>query len=625
MKNKFISLLLLLCFYQTALVFGQKAYDYLLLGKEYTVKGINDSATFYLEKAIDLSSIEPDTATHIKASEILAMQVLEGGDRDKALNLINESLIWAQSSKDTLLWSNVLVSKSWFYSSYGITNYSESLKFLQEAAELQKTINSWNTLAATYKNISSLFKEIGDPEKRELYLTQSSKLIEDGLITDLSVKAKILNELGRYYTDENCDYSKAEHYYTEVLDICKKTKWKKGIAVSTTNIAYIKEQQGDLNTALELHYQALELKKEINNIYGMINSYQSIGDILVKQQKYNEALQYLNKAQKLASDTKMINLESKIYESLYNTHKHMGNYSPALEFHEKYVLLTDSIKSVEQTKIVEELNTKYETKEKEQRIEELIYQQEVIKLKNQKETQRYLIILLILVISIISTIFLMHYRKIKSKANEAKLKQRLLRSQMNPHFIFNSLSSIQGFTYKNDTDSTARYLTNFSKLMRDILESSTVEVIPLEQELNIVENYLILQEMRKENLFDFKIEAPENTDEYIIPPMIAQPFIENSVIHAFKKIDYKGHIKVVYNVNDPFFQITIEDNGTGFNPNRHIDNGHKSMALELTQQRLKIFNYKKIRSNIEIINLDKEGGSGTRVVITLPLEKCLKF
>lgn len=215
-------------------------------------------------------------------------------------------------------------------------------------------------------------------------------------------------------------------------------------------------------------------------------------------------------------------------------------------------------------------------------------------------------------------------QKLKTESDLLKLEQKALQLQMNPHFIFNALNSVQSLIGSED-EKTARFqLSRFSRLMRQILESSREELIPLQLEMNILENYLNLENFIHGNQFkfEFHIEGNYQPEEVLIPAMMVHPFVENAVLHGLSgKKD--GSIDIRFIIDE--FQIiaTITDNGVGRERaklnNKQRDPSHKSTALLVVEERLKLFN---ISGKPEITDLFNQNNSpsGTRVKIVLPVK-----
>jgi len=222
-------------------------------------------------------------------------------------------------------------------------------------------------------------------------------------------------------------------------------------------------------------------------------------------------------------------------------------------------------------------------------------------------------------------------KKIKEKNEVLLLEQKLLRSQMNPHFIFNSLTSIQSFIFENNPIEAGSYLSKFSELIRSILYNSREEFISLDKEIKTLENYLEIQQLRYSNNFDYKIDVdPEIDMEMVaIPPMLAQPFIENSVEHGIKQIEERGFISVNFSLTDESIILTIEDNGIGIEATQKLKDNkareHKSLATIITKERIEILNKgKKKRSwsmHTEEIIGEGDRVEGTRIRFIIPLTK----
>lgn len=217
--------------------------------------------------------------------------------------------------------------------------------------------------------------------------------------------------------------------------------------------------------------------------------------------------------------------------------------------------------------------------------------------------------------------------KLETEKLLIELEQKALRLQMNPHFIFNALNSIQASISQNNEETARYYLAKFSKLMRMILEHSASSVIPLEEETKVLDAYLSIEKFSSGDQFDYKIEIETglDPDEISLPPMMIQPFVENSIIHGFKASGERGMINVSFSRKNSFLECTVTDNGIGRalarqNNRAQQDQHHKSTALRVTQERLDILNTEKTQKSLEITDLVHEDGkaAGTKVVIRIP-------
>jgi len=212
-------------------------------------------------------------------------------------------------------------------------------------------------------------------------------------------------------------------------------------------------------------------------------------------------------------------------------------------------------------------------------------------------------------------VFYYQRRKLRFEKQSLENQQRLLRSQMNPHFTFNTLYAIQT-EMKKDQKGASDYLLKFSRLLRLILENSTQNYVQLEKELDALKKYIDLQSIKQSSKFDYHIRLDnlEEDDLVFIPPMLLQPFVENSIEHGFKNLDYHGQLDIALGLKGKFIHCTIEDNGNGII-------GHESGYKNSTSVGLiSDFIEKATKSKLQIVNkatLDKDQ-SGVCIKFLIP-------
>ncbi|WP_319482084.1 two-component regulator propeller domain-containing protein [uncultured Draconibacterium sp.] len=214
-------------------------------------------------------------------------------------------------------------------------------------------------------------------------------------------------------------------------------------------------------------------------------------------------------------------------------------------------------------------------------------------------------------------------KKQKTEEQRIILEHKLLQLQMNPHFIFNVLIAIQSFIYRNDTYESGLYLSKFAKLMRIFLQNSRNEWITLAKEIESLQYYLNLQQLRIEGKFEYTVECKNIPDpDYIqIPPMIIQPFVENSIEHGLANLPYPGLIQISFETKESCLEAIIRDNGNGYYPKKGKAKTHESMATEIIQKRIEILNNKKCKTGLTIHNINNEGETGTEVMIRFPYKE----
>jgi len=264
-----------------------------------------------------------------------------------------------------------------------------------------------------------------------------------------------------------------------------------------------------------------------------------------------------------------------------------------------------------------------------QRQERILTAQKLDNASREKKYQTAFItgLLLVLVLVVVIVFYRSNQITIRQKQKDAEMSQTLLRAQMNPHFVFNAMSVIQSYIYENDTVNSSKFLVNFSRLMRLILENSHKDFISLETEIEILNKYMATQKLRFEDRFEFEInvEPDLNLEFTRIPPMITQPFIENAIEHGqLHTIEAGGWIKLDFKRIDDLLHITITDNGIGRTESASNKKAsqHKSMAMQITRERIENLNYKfKTAGALTIEDFNTTNKTGTKVLISLPFRE----
>ncbi len=237
----------------------------------------------------------------------------------------------------------------------------------------------------------------------------------------------------------------------------------------------------------------------------------------------------------------------------------------------------------------------------------------------------YTLILLTIILTGINVFLYFSKRRLWLKLK--RIEQQLILSQINPHFLFNSLTAIQSYIYRNDPLQAGKYLSTFAKLVRLIIESSRQELVSIENEIKILRLYFDLQTLRFEDKFEFKIEVDDamNIDDPTIPPMLAQPFIENSIEHGFIQLSGKGIISVRFIKLKESIVVEVEDNGIGIDESmlNHLRSGrsHQTLATQITSERIKkIWQINGLRIKMDIIDLNSIDNSkqGSIVRFNIP-------
>lgn len=344
-------------------------------------------------------------------------------------------------------------------------------------------------------------------------------------------------------------------------------------------------------------------------------------DLYVKTGQFTQAEELMKQADKieewhpalLSYYEKSLNKKAKMhyYFAKGDNHRAQNEANQILE-------LKDNILRNSGIQATEEMATIYELQAKDKSIYGL--NKTIDHATNRLERNKlFLLIVILLALLAVSWAFLLYFfQRQKQEKEKILLQQQLLRTQMEPHFIFNTLSALQSFIRFDEKEKSIKYLSQFSKLLRSSLELSRKNYVSLDQELEAIENYLSLQQMRFEYTFSYKIIIPDmDASAILIPPMLIQPFVENAIIHGIGNNAEKGIIVLEIVLQENQLLVKITDNGKGFENKSNTGLNHQSLSGTIARERLEILaKENKIKTNIEISFND----SGTIVFLTLPIK-----
>ena len=584
------------------------------LGKFYDNQQQIEKSNDALRKALYWAKINGNYNTFSSVANYLASNYCLTGENDSAIIYYNLAIDACIKTSDSLKLAGVLINLGDEYASTG--NYVEAANHSMMAVRIKETLKDSANLAYYYQKVGEVYKLAGEKDKWEEYIKKAYLLINCDECASLSAIAAIYNDLGGIAENEG-NYTQALLYYDTLISIGKENDYNNAVGVALSNSATIYKLQGNPGKALEAALEAQKLKTY--SVYQQIYDNNLLAELYLATQQINEARKYA-----------LLNIENENCESfpeekmrtlkiMCKIEKINHNFEQALAWNEKYKTLSDSIRDKEiRTKIMD-LDIAYQTEKKEQQIELLTTENE---LKNQR-LRAGIILLTVLVIIIFMILYIHQIRKKQAHLIQTDLQQQVLRSQMNPHFIFNVLGSIQNFLLNNDNQNAARYLSRFASLTRATLENSSEESVSLTNEIKMLADYMELEKMRNPDRFNFKIITDENLEpDFIhIPPMMIQPFIENAIKHGFPDIDYPGELTLKISDKKDWVEFMIEDNGKGYDL-KSPSPGHRSMSMEIFEKRRKLIQQKhKKEFKFKLTNLKDTdpAKSGVKISINVPI------
>jgi LytS/YehU family sensor histidine kinase len=294
----------------------------------------------------------------------------------------------------------------------------------------------------------------------------------------------------------------------------------------------------------------------------------------------------------------------------YQLSKETGDFATALSAFEEMKAVGDSIFTLEKNVKINELEQKYHQAANERSIQDL------------KWRQRLLFLVCILILGLCLLIFFyFRNRNLKQKQLILEIEQRLNRARMNPHFFFNALSSLQSFAMNESNPiSLAENLSKFSHIMRETLESTYRDYVTVKQEIDFLREYVMLQQIRFPDKFEFDIAVSDNPqiEQLLIPSMIVQPFIENSIEHGFKGIQYLGKLEVRFIQDKNGISIHVVDNGKGLQYQDIDPKPYISRASQIIKDRIYLLNL-RLKTKASFIIDTNPDERGVSVEIKLPL------
>lgn len=461
-------------------------------------------------------------------------------------------------------------------------------------------------------------------------------------ITDLNSKIA-----EAYVTDDKL--IEAEGYFSNSLELAEK--------VTPSRALQEKEKVADFYNKKRRYDDEIQLRKEslkeleilqkpvteLNTVKTKPDTITSqrinykIGSAYVAQDKYEQAIPFLEKSIVEADSEDDLVVQKDATYKLSEVYEYTGEYSKALATYREYVSVVDTLYTRKEQEISRAARFSRELSKRQSRITGLEQERELSQSKydlalaeqrlinESNSRQKWLIYSLAFGLILLGLITFFYYRSNQQqKLANNLLALKSLRTQMNPHFIFNALNSVNNYIAKSDERSANRYLSEFSTLMRAVLENSEEDYIPLAKELELLQLYVKLEHSRFPDKFDYEVNIDEHVDiaSYQIPPMLLQPYIENAIWHGLRYKETKGLLKIEMTQKDKeSIEIIVVDDGIGRSKSASLKTQNqkkqKSKGMGNIKKRVAILNdMYKDKVGIKIADLHDDG-SGTKVVFTL--------
>ncbi|MEX1003631.1 MAG: tetratricopeptide repeat protein [Crocinitomicaceae bacterium] len=536
-----------------------KAYSY--LSQVYNLAGQYEAAIYYVEKTISFDRLNHNYEELAKDYVNLANIHQEKGDYDKSIEIYFKTLAYFETKEDYYGVSviNLNIANTFGYQQ----EYERAMKFYKKAYNHAQAIQDKNLQAYALNGIGICATGVGDFKTAKKYHIEAKNIFED-----------------------------SENYY--------------GQADVLANLGFTFQEEGKIDTATSFFKEALALQVQTQDVLGQLVSHLNLGACYNSVDKYTKAIEHYERVINIAKENKLKVELSQAYQGIALVYKDLNQYKKAYEYQKLYTVWRDSIITEERVNTIESLSIQYELKNKEKTISQLNAQKKLTVIKAE-HARMFLWLLIGFFLIIFSFIIIVAIQlRNKAKRKQIELEHAALRAQMNPHFIFNSLNSVQRLYVEGNTSLANDYIADFSTLLRKILENSSNEKIILKEELDMLQKYFELEVLRSNKGFEYEIIVDPKIDlhNFHLPPLIIQPFVENAIWHGILPKGNDGKVVVQLSlINPKLIKCTVEDNGVGWNTEQNKP--HKSKGIGLTEQRL--------RTKVKIIHKDP----GTKIEFTI--------
>ena len=590
-----------------------------------------DSAAIYLKKDAEKSikfignalNVNVGTTENAEAHELLGDVYMHWRQYDLAISAFKISLQNIETASAKLKLAKAYFNNEDFESSLLTYNQIEE----SSLSNYNKTV--W-------------FEDIGDVHVKRKDYTKAIEAYEAGLkvATEHLIAPKVTDlnsKMAQVYSDQG-QTTKAKSFFSNSLNLAERENKKRAVE-EQIKVAEFNNVNADYESEIVLRKQAIEgikaieLDSIITNESPITSQKQNykIGNALILQNRNDDAILYLEKSRKEAGEKEDLVVEKDATRKLSEALIKKGATEEGLAMIENYEIIVDELYAKKEQEISQAARFSRNIAEQQNRITSLESDRALSKstydLTQERNKRQQLIIYTLiggLVLLLITGFLMFKYIKQQRLANNL-LALKSLRSQMNPHFIFNALNSVNTFIATNDERTANKYLSDFSQLMRAVLENSEEDFIPLKKEIELLNLYTKLEHFRFQDKFDYTIDVDESIDveEFQIPPMLLQPYIENAVWHGLRYKTEKGHLHInIQPKSIGEITITIADDGIGRIRSKALKTEHQkkqnSKGMNNIKKRVAILNEMyKDKVDVMIDDFQDLEDAGTKVVVTL--------
>ena len=516
-------------------------------------------------------------------------------------------------------------------------DHSTAISLANESLEIFLKLEEFTEAASCYNTIGSMIANTGDIETGKKYLRNAIRFndLDIGDSTNSRSQANNLIVYGNLLLKSN-ELDSAYFYMQQALDLAKDNNFLRQKIFCLLNLGRIYKEKRNYSLGTDYLKMALkELNATQMQTFKAV-TYNHLADISIELDKVDSAIFYLEKGLEICQNhhaflpTHLTLLEKKAKILAEN-----GSADLAYQLQLEYIILRDSFFSLEKEKEIYRVETEFKAKQRERDIQMLSQQTTIQALEIRQKNQVILLSAVTFFLVSIAVFFIYKQRITKKEKIQFDLEQQMraselkaLRSQMNPHFVFNALNSIQEYIMSNERKLAGKYLGKFADLMRIYLEHSNLKTLSLGEEMEALELYLDMEKLRFEDSLKYEISLDEKVNvDMSIPSLLIQPYVENAIKHGLLHRKEKRELNILIRyINDDTIECEINDNGIGRSKSQKINQmrnpNYKPFASSATRSRLDLLNHDSDNPIVETISdLDENSNEfpGTRVILRIPI------
>ena len=500
---------------------------------------------------------------------------------------------------------------------YYMGQFDKALEAISQSLSIELELNNEKGIAQSYQNMGLILEEAEQTIKAIDYYHDALDIFIE--LNEWEDAAGIYNNLATIFSKEN-KFQKAESYYHKALDIYSERGLKSKEATVLCNIGVLLIRHRNFNEGGTVLEKALVIMKTTGDKMGEISVYSHLGDLYAAKEEYQQAIFLYKTADELAKKLESAHLRLENMYSLYLCYKNTFLFEDALTTHEKYQSLRDSLLND---------NPNYKQDIVNQELGRQLAERELKTYKASVREKMYWMLIIILGIASASIVFMLIKRRKKAEKQIyiQNFGQRIIESQIDTHFIFSMLSSLQGHIISGNNELALDHLNNVATLLRKTFENTGKGLIPISKEIDFLHAYFSVQNQRFSKEIGFNIESNiEPTDESILVPfMVTKPFIESAITNGLFKVQAKPHFNIAFMRLGNRLEVTIDDNGLplGNFKNEHLEERLKSIGIPIENGKLHSFIHRQKHYAISGVQVEDKAqagmGTGTRVRFSFPI------